>query len=88
MDSILEPNPPRRRPRVNWGLVAASLTIVGWLLAAISGAFGDYRRIGDRVTTLEAQRVEDVKRTKEQRDEDNDWRARMEQKVDQLLQRR
>lgn len=66
-----------RLPRVNWGLVAAVLTILGWLLAAGSGAFGDYRKIGDRVTVLETQRDNDTKRME-----------RIENKLDFLIQRR
>lgn len=77
----------RQKPRVNWGLVAALLTIIGWLLAAASGAFGDYRKIGDRVTTLETQRIEDVKTRDQQRLEDARWRERLENKVDRLLER-
>jgi hypothetical protein len=89
MESILEPRPTSRRlrPSINWGLVAATLTIIGWMLAAAAGAFGDYRKIGDRVTTLETQREEDVKKSREQREEDSHWRERMENKIDLLLQR-
>jgi hypothetical protein len=89
MESILEPRPTSRRlrPSINWGLVAAALTIIGWLLAAAAGAFGDYREIGNRVTTLETQRSEDVKKAREQREEDSHWRERMENKIDLLLQR-
>jgi hypothetical protein len=89
MESILDPRPTSRRlrPTVNWGLVAAALTIIGWLLAAGEGAFGDYRKIGDRVTTLETQRSEDVRKSREQREEDSRWRERMENKIDVLLQR-
>jgi predicted RNA binding protein YcfA (HicA-like mRNA interferase family) len=65
-----------RLPRVNWGLVAAVLTVLGWLLAASSGAFGDYRKTGDRVTVLETQRANDTDRME-----------RIESKLDRLLER-
>jgi hypothetical protein len=61
---------------INWGLVAAVLTIIGWALAAASGAFGDYRKIGDRVTVLETQRANDTQR-----------QERIENKVDRILER-
>lgn len=64
------------RKRINWGAVAAVLTIVGWLIAAASGAFGDYRQVGDRVVTLEVQRMNDSRRL-----------DRMEDKIDRILER-
>lgn len=78
---------PQKRSRLNWGMVAAVLTIIGWLLAAASGAFGDYRDIGNRVTVLETQRVEDVRTRDQQRSDDARWRERVENKIDALLSR-
>jgi hypothetical protein len=62
---------PRRR--VNWGAVAAVITIVGWMLGAASGFFGDYKRVGERVTILETLRETDALQ-----------RERMELKLDKL----
>lgn len=74
--------------RVNWGLaVTVVLAIVGWLIAGTAGAFGDYRKLGDRVTTLETQRTEDLRRGQEQRADDTRWKERIENKIDVLLQR-
>lgn len=62
-----------RGPRVNWGVaITVVLAIVGWILAGI----GDYRRIENRVTTLEAQRQGDSQRL-----------DRMEDKIDRILER-
>lgn len=75
----LGPSPPhqgRRERRVNWNVVTAVLTIVGWLLIAASGFFGDYRQIDNRVTTLESQRKNDTDRL-----------DRIEDKIDRLLER-
>lgn len=73
-----------RLPSVNWGAVMAVLTIVGWLIMAASGAFGDYRKIGDRVTVLETQRASDT-----QRQERNEQRLeRIESKLDRALERK
>jgi hypothetical protein len=59
--------------RVPWGLiVTVVIALIGWLLA---GA-GDYRRITERVTTLEVQRVEDKNRLE-----------RMDDKLDRILER-
>ena len=68
--------PERRQRGINWGMVAAVLTIVGWMLAAASGAFGDYQRIGHRVTILETQRLNDAQRME-----------RIENKLDRILER-
>lgn len=66
-----------KRPRqVNWGMVAAVLTVLGWVLAAASGAFGDYRQIGDRVTVLETKQDAQTQRL-----------DRIEDKIDRLLER-
>lgn len=88
VESILEPSPSRRRGGVNWNMVGAILTALALLGGWLMGAFGDYRSIGERVTTLEVQRVEDVKKAEKQREEDAHWRERIENKVDLLLQRR
>lgn len=64
------------RPRVNWSAVAVIVTLVLWLLGAASGLFGDYRRIGDRVTILETQRTNDNQRME-----------RIENKLDRILER-
>jgi hypothetical protein len=78
------PEPKRR----DWSLVVTILlAIVGWLFAATAGAFGDYRKLGDRVTTLETQRVEDVRTREQQRTDDTRWRERIENKIDAILQR-
>lgn len=63
----------RKSGPVNWGMVAAVLTIVGWLLAAANGAFGDYRNVVERVNTLETHRANDTQR-----------QDRIEQKIDRL----
>lgn len=77
--------------RANWGLVisivATALTAIGMVLAFSSGVFGDYRKLGERVTTLETQRIEDVKTRDQQRSDDARWRERIENKIDALLQR-
>lgn len=73
-----------RSRRLDWGVVVAiAVAIIGWLCA---GA-GDYRKLGDRVTTLETQRVEDVKTRDQQRADDSRWRERVENKIDAILQR-
>jgi hypothetical protein len=74
---ILDTEPetePRRK--VSAGTVAAVITIVGWMLAAASGIFGDYRNIGDRVTVLEIFRQTDAQR-----------QQRLEDKIDRILER-
>lgn len=73
---------------MNWTAVGVITAIAAALLSLVSAGAGDYRRVGDRVTTLETQRVEDQKRFDQQRSDDSRWRERMEQKVDLLLQRR
>lgn len=73
----LGPSPAPPRPRAtNWGMVAAILTIVGWMLAGASGVFGDYRNLDKRITTLESQRQNESQRL-----------DRMESKIDRLLER-
>ena len=64
------------RVRVNWGAVAAVLTVLGWFLAAASGVFSDSRELEKRVTVLETQRQQDSQRME-----------RIENKVDRVLER-
>lgn len=72
------------RWRVNWAAVAVVVSVVSFLLMAASGAFGDYRKLGERVTTLEAQR-DGYQR---QRAEDINRMEHIEDKIDRLLERR
>lgn len=75
------------RPKVNWSAVAVLVTLALWLLGAASGLFGDYRRIGDRVTTLETQRIEDLRRDEATRQDQVKRLERLEDKVDRVLER-
>ena len=64
------------RPRINWSAVALVVSVALWLIGAASGLFGDYRKIGDRVTVLETQRIHDARRME-----------RVEDKIDRILER-
>lgn len=60
------------RPRVNWTLViTVVLAVLGWIFAGM----GDYRRIDNRVTTLETHRTNDTQRLE-----------RLENKIDRILE--
>ena len=63
------------------------VTVALWLIGAASGLFGDYRKIGDRVTTLETQRAEDLRRENADRLDNQRRMERVEDKIDRLLER-
>lgn len=71
---------PRRmddQPRkINWPAVGVVVALAMSLLSWCGSGVNDYRRVGDRVLTLENQRVEDKGRME-----------RIESKLDRLLER-
>lgn len=72
------------------GVAALIFGLVGWLWAMFGAGSGavakDYVNVRDRVTVLEAQRVEDVKAHERQREDEKEWRKRVDEKLDQLVE--
>jgi hypothetical protein len=76
-----------RERRIPWGLIVTiAIALVGWMYAALGAGVGDYSKVRDRVTTLEVQRVEDIRARERQRDDDQKWRDRVDSKLDWLIQ--
>lgn len=79
--------PPQQKIRINWSAVAVFVTLGLALIGGLSGWFGanarEVREITERLTALESQRAEDVRRM--ERIERNG--ERVEAKVDRLLER-
>lgn len=78
-------------PKVTLGRVLAfAIALAGWLWAAIGAGSGavakDYVTLRDRVAVIEVQRVEDVRNHERQRIEDQEWRARIEEKLDRIVE--
>ena len=78
-----EPHKRRRRrtdrpiKAINWSAIGVVVAIAVALLSLVGSGFSDYRRVNDRVLTLENLRGEDNKRME-----------RIESKLDRLLERR
>lgn len=72
--------PPRReddqKRGINWSAVGVLTAIAISILSWFGSGFSDYRKVNDRVLTLENQRVEDKARME-----------RVEGKIDRLLER-
>lgn len=62
--------------RINWSAVGVITAIAISILSWFGSGFSDYRKVNDRVLTLENQRVEDKARME-----------RVENKIDRLLDR-
>jgi hypothetical protein len=82
--------------RVNWSAVAWATTVAIWILGALSGWFGtnalEIKSINERlgaveygVQQLKDQRVEDLQRDEQQRQEILKRMDRQEDKLDQIL---
>lgn len=66
----------RRKGGVNWSAVGVIAAVAISILSWFGSGFSDYRKVNDRVLTLENQRVEDRSRME-----------RIESKLDRLLER-
>lgn len=79
------------RQRLNWSAVTIVVTISLWLLGGVFGWFGanadEVKRISERLATLEAQRTQDVRQNEIDRASDRQWKNRMEDKIDRVLER-
>lgn len=62
---------------INWSAIGVITALAISLLSWFASGFSDYRKVNDRVLTLENQRVEDKARME-----------RVENKIDRLLDRK
>ena len=78
--------------RVSLGRVITYIfAILGWLWALLGSGTGvvakDYVSVRDRVTTLETQRVEDLRAQSRRDQDDREWRAAVDRKLDAVISR-
>jgi hypothetical protein len=76
--------------RYPWAAIGVSVTVavalLGWLVSGLGEYHNADKALDKRVTTLEAQRAEDVKNRDQQRGEDQKWRERVDEKLDRMIE--
>lgn len=72
-------------------VITIIVAILGWVWAFIGSGTGavakDYVAVRDRVNTLETQRTEDLRERERQRGDEQQWREKVDRKLDSLLLR-